>query len=202
MVNEHNEKSDVERFITNDEEEVTISEEVTDDETNHTNQRKKYQARIAELETQNKLLLEEMQRAKADFLNAKRRLEEERLRDRERARIEYVTSLLPVCDSFQMAFVDAAWQTADSAWKKGIEAIYGQLLQVLKQHNVLSIDPVGQPFDHHRHEAIGTEVVSDPTLQDTITTVIQNGYEIQSGEERHLIRPARVTTGVLVEDTN
>ena len=99
-----------------------------------------------------------------------------------------------------MAMQDTAWQTTDGAWKKGIEAIYAQLQTILKQYNVTTIEPIGEPFDHHRHEAVGMEPTTNPEQQDTVMTVLQSGYELTEGETKHLIRPARVTTGVLQTD--
>jgi molecular chaperone GrpE len=152
---------------------------------------------VSELEATITRLQEEAARIKADFLNARRRLEDDRERDAVRLQITFIRSLLPLCDSFQMAMQDVAWHNADGAWKKGIEGIYAQLQTILKQYNVSTIEPAGEPFDHHLHEAVGMEPTTNPDQQDMVMSVLQSGYELTEGETKHLIRPARVTTGVL-----
>ena len=142
-------------------------------------------------------LLEETQRTKAEFFNARKRLEEERVRDKERAVIKHVERLLPLCDSFQMAMSDKeAWEKADDNWRKGIEGIYSQLQSLLTLYAVKTVDPTGEKFDPRRHEALSTVPVTDEKDNDSIMQVIQTGYEVaKSDGEAELIRPARVIIG-------
>ena len=142
-------------------------------------------------------LLEETQRTKAEFFNARKRLEEEKNRDRERAVIKHVERLLPLCDSFQMAMSDKeSWEKADDNWRKGIEGIYSQLQSLLTMYAVTTIDPVGEKFNPRRHEALSTVPVTDEKDNDSIMQVIQTGYEmIKADGEVELIRPARVIIG-------
>ena len=142
-------------------------------------------------------LLEETQRTKAEFFNARKRLEEDKVRDRERAVIKHVERLLPLCDSFQMAMSDKeAWEKADENWRKGIEGIYSQLQSLLNVYAVNTINPIGEKFDPERHEALSTAPVSDKKDIDSIMQVIQTGYEVVKNDgEAELIRPARVIIG-------
>ncbi|MEM9336299.1 MAG: nucleotide exchange factor GrpE [Patescibacteria group bacterium] len=141
--------------------------------------------------------LEELQRAKADFLNARKRLDEERVADRTRNKIAHVEELLPLCDSFTMAMGDtAAWEEAPEKWRKGVEGIHAQLHNLLQQYGVKEVAPTGEQFDPQHHEAMGSEAVEDSKLVDTVVKVIQPGYTmIVDGTERQ-IRPARVIVGV------
>lgn len=158
------------------------------------------QEHVTKLEEEKTHLQDELQRAKADFLNARRRLEDERMRDRIRYKKEFLTTLLPLCDSFQMAMSDAAlWEKADPAWRKGVEGIYTQLQTILTTNGVRAFDPAGQTFDPYRHEAVGTEIVVDSAQQDTVISVMQSGYELTHDGETDIIRPARVTTGYVAE---
>lgn len=143
-------------------------------------------------------ILEETQRTKADFLNARKRLEEERLKDRDRAVIAHVERLLPLCDSFQMAMADKeGWDRADVNWRKGVEGIYSQLQSILNSYNVRIINPVGQTFDPYKHEALSNISTDDEKQHDKIITVMQMGYEIQKNDgTTEQIRPARVAIGV------
>lgn len=130
--------------------------------------------------------LEDLQRARADFLNSRRRLEEQLERDRERITLRHIEALLPLADSFDMAFQDPAWQTADPVWKKGIEAIFGQLQAVFRSHSVAVIDPQGAEFDPAEHEAL-----ADNGGDHAVSEVLQKGYKMND----RVIRPAKVIVG-------
>lgn len=154
--------------------------------------------KIARLDAEKKEILEESQRARAEFMNARKRLEEERVSDRKRAQRQHAQELLPLCDSFQMAMGDTeVWEKTDKAWRTGIEGIHLQLMNILNSYGVKSVDPTGEPFDPNQHEAIGTEEVQDEKLEDTVVSVVQKGYEMTQDGETHMIRPARVTTGIV-----
>jgi molecular chaperone GrpE len=58
---------------------------------------------------------------------------------------------------------------------------------VLEAHNIQELDPVGQPFNPHQHEAVGMED-SDEYASGTVTATLQKGYI--SGER--VVRPALV----------
>lgn len=148
-------------------------------------------------EEEKRQALEDTQRAKADFLNARKRLEDERVRDRERSVIHHIEELIPLCDSFHMAMNNQAWDKADPTWRKGIEGIYAQLERLLTQYRVTLLKPQpGEVFDPRKHEALSTLPVTDKTMHDTVIHTIQAGYEITHGNgSTELIRPARVSIG-------
>ncbi|MAQ59363.1 nucleotide exchange factor GrpE [bacterium] len=183
---------DVEHGENNHTEDIEL-EDIEDRATDKIKQlRKKLETALEEKQK----LQDELQRAKADFLNARRRLEEERVRDRVRNKKHFVEDLLPLCDSFQMAMNNTeAWEKADVSWRKGVEGINAQLQNILKEYGVSAINPAGEAFDPNRHEAVGTETVTDKKLDDTVVSVMQSGYEITLDGNTEIIRPARVTTG-------
>ena len=197
MVFMNDEKDDVDVEIT-DEEPAIADTELVDEEERSGDKIKKMREKVARLEEEKTQLQDELQRAKADFLNARKRLEEDRVADRIRSRKQHIEELLPLCDSFQMAMNDTeAWEKADEAWRKGVEGIHTQLMSILSSYSVQVIDPTGEPFDPHKHEAMGTEEVADKKLQDTVVSVVQKGYELDNNGTAEVIRPARVTTGEL-----
>ncbi len=149
-------------------------------------------------EAEKRTILEESQRTKADFLNARRRLEDERLRDRERNTIKHIESLIPLCDSFQVAMANKdVWEKADANWRKGIEGINAQLHNILTSNSVYPIDPIGKEFNPREHEALSTLPVDDVAEHDKIVGIIQLGYELRKPDgSSELIRPARVVIGV------
>lgn len=183
---------------TNDEESEFEDTELEEEEASSKDKQKQLREKLAKCEEEKKKILDDSQLARADFLNARKRLEEERLRDRVRSKINHAEELLPLCDSFQMAMSDKeAWAQADESWRKGIEGIHAQLMRILDTYGVKSVSPTGDTFDPYKHEAIGTEVVEDEKLQDVVISVVQLGYEITSGGKTEMIRPARVTTGTI-----
>ena len=149
-------------------------------------------------ESDKRNILEESQRGKADFLNARRRLEEERKRDGERARIAHVEELIPLCDSFEVAMANKEqWEKVDPVWRKGIEGISAQLNNLLNSYQVKVLNPTGETFNPHLHEAISTFAVADTVKHDKVVAVVQRGYSLlKSDGTLELIRPARVVIGV------
>jgi len=146
--------------------------------------REKY--RVCDVEKRQ--LLEDLQRAKADFLNSKRRLEEEHKANRIRSENALLLALLPLADSFTMAKQDSvAWEAIDEAWRNGITGIENQLAQVLKKHDVTPIDPQNQPFDPTQHEAVGSQS-DDSGESGLVMAVVQLGY--RRGDT--ILRPAKV----------
>ncbi len=187
-----------------DELEITTDTEHTDQsdpelfeiENDEDNKLKTLKTKLKDSEEKNRNLLEELQRSKADFLNGKRRLEEDRLRDKARLTISHVEKLLPMCDSFYLAMLDReTWEKADEKWRKGVEGIHTQLTSVLTSYGVTSFDPTGTQFDHNRHEALAQVPVTDEAQNNQVISVIQLGYEMEVNGTKELIRPARVTVG-------
>ncbi len=197
-MNEQNKDIDMEianeEIIDNEEPDLIEIEEKSDGKI------KKMRDRLHEVEAEKKELQDSLQRERADFLNARKRIEDERERDRTRAKKNHVEELLPLCDSFQMAMSDkTAWEKADTAWRKGVEGIHGQLLQILESYQVSIINPEGEEFNPRLHEAVDTEEVADKKQLDKVLKVLQSGYEMKVGSETEIVRPARVTIGVSKE---
>ncbi len=129
------------------------------------------------------------QRAKADFANAKKRHEESMKEYRVVANESLIEELLPVLQSFEMAFSNKeAWEKADKNWRAGVEYIYNQLKGVIEQNGVKELNPIGQKFDPAVHEAMKYEATDDKSKEGTIISVIEKGYLLGS----KLIRPAKV----------
>lgn len=134
--------------------------------------------------------LEDLQRAKADFLNSKRRLEEQTQRDRERITSDVVTDFLPLIDSFELALNnDASALEGDAHLKQGIEAMRAQFLSILKTHGITEIDASGE-FNPHEHEAVSMQKGDNGESSGTILAVLQRGY--RRGDA--VLRPAKVIT--------
>ncbi len=199
VINKHDSNQDDVEITTEDLD--TREPELEDIELTDKNIIKSLKDKLKALETEKRELLEETQRSKADFLNARRRLDEERVRDKERYTIKHIETLIPLCDSFELAMSnEAAWQNIDATWRKGVEGIYAQLQSILASYSVTAINPATATFNPHEHEAIGTVAVTSADKHDTVINVAQKGYSLKRPDQSsEVIRPARVIIGVYTE---
>ena len=127
------------------------------------------------------------QRTQADFVNYRRRIEEERQQQAQNANLTYLQRLLPILDDFERAFANAAPEDLESSWAKGVQLVERNLRGLLAAEDVQRIPAEGAEFDPREHEALGrqpsTEVPEGHVLQ-----VIRPGY--RKGDR--VIRPAQV----------
>lgn len=197
MVNIRNEQTEQDDIDITTETTEEGEPELSDVEENQKDIISSLKRKLKHAEEERRVLQETLQREKADFLNARKRLEEERLRDRQRSVLSHIEELIPLCDSFEMAMSDkAVWEKADANWRKGIEGIHGQLERLLLDYKVQRLNPIGEAFDPRKHEALTITPVADTSEHDKVITVIQSGYEITHlTGTTELIRPARVAIG-------
>jgi molecular chaperone GrpE len=133
--------------------------------------------------------LEGWQRAQADLVNYKRIADEERKGITTRAISTLIEELLPVLDSFDLAFGNKeAWESAPKNWRDGIMYIHQQLMRTLSDRDLEVIDPLGMQFNPHEHEAIAHVPIEEEEKEGTIIAVRQKGYRLKD----KIIRPARV----------
>jgi molecular chaperone GrpE len=125
-------------------------------------------------------------RAAADLENLRKRAAREIARAVQRERTAMLRDLTGVLDNLERA-LDAA-RGESSPWLEGVEAIRGQMLEVLKKHGATPFASMGEKFDPRRHEAVATVDLADRE-EGTIADVVQIGYEKSDGT---VLRPARV----------
>ena len=131
--------------------------------------------------------LNNWQRDKADFINARKRDEESQKEFIKYSNEGLIAELVPVLDSFNMAMGNKeVWEKADKNWRTGVEYIANQLKKTLEGYGLKEIDPVGQKFDPMRDEAI-----EDGKQSDIVTTVVQKGYELNG----KVLKAPRVKVG-------
>lgn len=189
---EEKDTENMEEFVPEDPE-TTDDVELEDEEASFGDKAKKLREKLAACEKEKMTYLEGWQRSKADFLNLKRRTEEEAANLKAFGTIKHIEKLLPLADSFEIAMSNKkAWEDIDPIWRTGIEQVRKELHQIFKSYGVEELVPEGEPFDPKYHEAISNVPVGDEKLHEHVVSVIQRGYKI--GDV--LIRPARVTVGV------
>lgn len=147
-------------------------------------------AEMAKLTSDLNDLKQTLLRRQADFDNYRKRVEKERSDDSKRATARVIESLIPVVDGFEHAL--AAHREAEyENYRKGFELIYKQLLDNLARLGAERIDPSGQQFDPHLHQAMDrTETTQHP--DGTILQVFQPGYSFHG----RVLRPAMVRVAV------
>ena len=150
----------------------------------------KENAEMAKLTSDLEELRQSMLRSQADFANYRKRIEKERFEDSKRATARVIEGLIPVIDGFEHAL--AAHREAEyENYRKGFELIYKQLLDNVTKLGAQRIDPVGQPFDPHLHQAMDrTETTEEK--DGTILQVFQPGYVFHG----RVLRPAMVRVAV------
>jgi len=135
-------------------------------------------------------LRQTLQRRQADFDNYRKRIEKERAEDWKRANARVVEALIPVVDGFEHAL--AAHREAEyENYRKGFELIYKQLIDNLTKLGVERVDPLGQHFDPHLHQAVDRTETTDQE-DGTILEVFQPGYVFHG----RVLRPAMVRVAV------
>jgi molecular chaperone GrpE len=147
-------------------------------------------AEVAKLATDLEELRQTLMRRQADFENYRKRVEKERAEDSKRATARVIEALIPVVDGFEHAL--AAHHEAEyENYRRGFELIYKQLVDNLARLGVERIEPLGQPFDPHQHQAMD-RVESEEHEDDTIVQVYQPGYLFNG----RVLRPAMVRVAV------
>jgi molecular chaperone GrpE len=132
------------------------------------------------------------QRAKADLINARKRDEADRLEFIKFANERLVFDLIPVLEHWDMALNHKeSWEKGDKNWRVGVESIFNQLKKVLTDNGLVELNPVGEKFDHSKHEATEYEKVDDEKKDHIILQVIQKGYSLNG----KILRPAKVKVG-------
>jgi molecular chaperone GrpE len=125
-------------------------------------------------------------RAVADLDNVRKRAQKDIEAANRYGLEKFAAELLPVRDSLELAVQNA--EKADTrSLKQGQDATLQLLVKALEKIGIVTIDPVGEPFDPARHEAMLAQP-SNTAEPNSVLQVVQPGYEING----RLLRPARV----------
>ncbi len=124
-------------------------------------------------------------RAKADSENIRKRAQIDIANAHKYAIENFSTELLTVMDSLEAAL--AVEDATVENFKNGMELTLKQLTTAFDKFNIKVINPNGEKFDPHQHEAMST--VDSDLIPNTVVHVIQKGYVLND----RVIRPALVT---------
>ncbi|HEY48957.1 MAG TPA: nucleotide exchange factor GrpE [Dehalococcoidia bacterium] len=127
------------------------------------------------------------QRAEADFINYKKRSEQERAETAEIASAALIKELLPVLDDLERALGNVSRDFDGPTWVEGIKLIYRKLKAVLEERGLAEIVAEGEEFDPNIHEA----VMCVEGEEGKVCEEIQKGYKFRD----RLLRPSMVKVG-------
>jgi molecular chaperone GrpE len=123
-------------------------------------------------------------RAKAETENVRRRAQEDIAKAAKFAIDRFARELLAVKDSLEAAL---AIETASvESLRSGTELTLRQLVAAFEKSALTEVNPLGEKFDPHRHQAIS--VVESEQEPNTVVTVLQKGYLLAD----RVLRPALV----------
>ena len=124
-------------------------------------------------------------RVTAEYDNYRRRTERERRELTEQATGDLLGDLLPVVDDLERAL--AADTEDGDAYRRGVEIIHKQLLDVMARRGVAPIEAVGTDFDPTLHQAVMHEP-SDGHRDGEVVEELRRGYTLR----QRLLRPSMV----------
>lgn len=145
--------------------------------------KKKSSQQSQDLAGQLQELTRALQQERADAVNLRRRHEEEIAKLRTTVKASVVAELLPVIDNFERALKHVPADLADNDYVKGVQGVVRQFEKTLANIGVERIKTVGEPFDPHLHEAIGTEEGDGD--QEVVSEELQAGYRFGNEVIRH-----------------
>lgn len=141
----------------------------------------KLKSELAACETERKEYLDGWQRSKADFVNALKRFDEEKKKERERGVVQAAAALLPAFDALERA-------KEHGEVPEGFAAIVRQIESGFATLGLEVFGAAGEPFDPARHDALGCDHAAAEKEDDTVSAVLEKGWRIGDA----VIRPARV----------
>lgn len=188
------------KFDNNEEQEMDPVEEFVEldsegEELSAKDQVKRLREKIKKLEEEKQEYLNSWQRALADYKNREMQIEKEKKEWGGYAVKRFAEELLTVMDTYDSARSNkAAWEAVDANWRAGIEYIFSNFENKLKEQGFEKYGNVGDEFDPNLHEGLGAVDTDDKNLDHKIAQVIMSGYKYKGD----VWRPAKVKAYKLV----
>lgn len=139
---------------------------------------------VALLEEQIGQLKDQLLRTHAEMENVRRRASEDVTKAHKFAIEKFADGLLPVQESLEKALADTSGDLA--TLREGVELTFKQLATALEKGGIVVVDPKGEAFDPHYHQAISA--IPSELPANTVIEVLQKGYKIAD----RTLRPALV----------
>ncbi len=126
-------------------------------------------------------------RAKAEQENIRRRAQDDVAKAYKFANEAFAESLIPVVDSLEKAL--QVQEATPESMREGVELTLKQLQSAFAKNNLKEINPQGQKFDPHFHQAISVVPAPEGVAPNHVVSVLQKGWTIAD----RVLRPALVT---------
>jgi molecular chaperone GrpE len=178
-----------------DDEQIQDSTGSTQEETGDSNQNgAQLEQKLVEEQRKAEEYLDLLRRTQADFINYRRRINQEQDEVRTVAQIAVLQQLLPVLDDLGRALESAPPDLVDDPWVQGLLLVAKRLTATLNQLGIQQVGKAGEVFNPHMYEAVATEARSDipPGI---VLDVTRPGYAYRE----RIIRPAQVVVSNLNE---
>lgn len=160
--------------VLNEEDKCSCSESC-ECEKNKKGDKKEKKDKIAKLEEENKKLKEQYYRTLADSENFKKRIDDERIRERKYASQRLIEKLLNDLDIFDKAVNMKTDDPVLQNFLMGFQMINGNLQRVLEEEGVKKIKSIGEKFDPRYHNAVDTKW-DESVEEDVILQEMLSGY--------------------------
>ena len=155
------------------EQETPVQEEVLEQEVEETVQPDPVEVLKGQMNQQEDKYL----RLAAEYDNYRKRTAKEKEALWADAKADTAAAFLPVYDNLERAIKQ---ETADEAYKKGVEMTMNQLREIFAKLGVTEIPALGQPFDPNLHNAV-MHIDDDSFGENEVAEVFQAGF--QCGEK-------------------
>ena len=126
-------------------------------------------------------------RARAETDNVRRQAANDVAKAHKYAIERFAEDLLPVRDALEQTLAQAGGGAAPEVLTSGVELTLRQLAAAFDKAGLVVVDPAGQKFDPHRHQAM--QMVDSDQPANSVVNVLQKGYLIND----RMLRPALVT---------
>ena len=130
-------------------------------------------------------------RLSAEFDNYRKRTLKEKMDLTRMGGESILTKILPVVDNLERAIQSVRESSDIDAVKQGIELIYNNFREFLKQNGIKEIECLNEEFNSDLHEALTKIPAPAPEMKGKVVDVVEKGYYLHD----RVIRFARVVVG-------
>ncbi len=138
------------------------------------------------LRREKEALQDRLLRSAAEFDNYRKRIDRERRDQAEHAAADLLAEMLPIVDDLERALQVPAGGDTD-AYRRGVELIHKQMLDLLRRRGVKTIETSGADFDPRFHQSVAQEP-SEAHREGEIIEDLRRGYLLGD----RLLRPSMV----------
>jgi molecular chaperone GrpE len=139
--------------------------------------------------------LNHLQRLQAEFDNYRKRVQKEKSDLRDYLIQDFIYRMLEVIDNIDRALHPSNAAADVNSYRQGVEMVFQQMVNILKDQGLVRMDTVGQAFDPRLHEAIGQQETGDCEAG-VIVSEYMPGYTIND----RVLRAPKVVVAVKPKD--